>query len=758
MINFTISFLISFPITPKALSIIDEKRTTSKISSVDRKTKPKSEREDGSPTFIELNTSNIANAVHITYELLQNRCKYEIDVLCWGPIVKILSKDGQANMYTIIKNKVIWVPVVVEHRIESLTIPEIKAFRERIIEFTVSNNVTKVNSVLKNEKVVVHQDSIIQDDEFIENTKFSLFCDKYGVSDTKSMILKTGKMSTKSMITRRASIQKTEYSWLHLDNDFDTFYEIIEKISNDKMVITNECIPPCESKRKDDIIPRTSRSKVSLPKNMYRLSKDQVDKKERNGDKLNSFSVLIPAEIFFTKPTHSVFHKECNSVEFIKNFFVFPSVSQLMLRGQKLSLNPLVINITKINNFPAEELIEKGFKSVFAYYNIPEVLDCKTQTKLIEKTILFNNSHMYFTDEVQKIKVIEALQTQKFFVELYGNKELKEATPICNFFGRNPEDFNISKIKPTFENTCPEEDDKPVLLAVSLFDLSSLVENIWTFREKGQCHQPFLTLTSKPEYDKAKTQYTVNEINLEYKKPKVIIPECTYIELGTTLTLEAFLMAPQAPSLDYHYAPNTFKRIFLIADEENFAKILYNSVETNNNAILETPENSIKNSQDLEYHDILTGFILDNGSSHFFYMEGPSSGFILNIWHIIQGACPVPEESLFSINDDEKLVIKNGKIFFNTDNTFEKRLYKNFTKFGMYKIVLKIPLQDILAKPLLYVRKNVPKPCMEALNKLCLLFHSTNYKDILQQNLLPTAQELSSLNIEWGVPDRWKGK
>lgn len=43
----------------------------------------------------------------------------------------------------------------------------------------------------------------------------------------------------------------------------------------------------------------------------------------------------------------------------------------------------------------------------------------------------------------------------------------------------------------------------------------------------------------------------------------------------------------------------------------------------------------------------------------------------------------------------------------------------------------------------------------QALKKLDLLFRSPTLKSMFQNMLLPTARELISLNIEWGVPLRW---
>ncbi|KAJ8909442.1 hypothetical protein NQ315_017544 [Exocentrus adspersus] len=295
---------------------------------------------------------------------------------------------------------------------------------------------------------------------------------------------------------------------------------------------------------------------------------------------------------------------------------------------------------------------------------------------------------------------------------IYGNRTVSYSDPKCLLFGNEEEDDVISKIRSMKKlETVPEANNESVLLAVCSYDISSVVQNIWDFKEKGQCHVPGLILYQKCmgfyniiNYSDMKN---VNEININ---PNIVefkstILENTLLDFGTSLKVEVYLLAPQTASLILMRIPNTFKRFLFILNSYELSKNVLTSIIKHNDGILS--ENTDASESDLEFTDVITGFLIDNGNSSTFFLEGLSTGFILTI------------ENITIKNFD----VERGKFFFNTDTVFEKRLYNSFMKEGLH-----------------------------ALKRLCLLFHSSSYKSILQYNLLPKPEELLSLNLEWGVP------
>ncbi|CAH1967677.1 unnamed protein product [Acanthoscelides obtectus] len=223
------------------------------------------------------------------------------------------------------------------------------------------------------------------------------------------------------------------------------------------------------------------------------------------------------------------------------------------------------------------------------------------------------------------------------------------------------------------------------------------------------------------------------------KKIKSLVPESVYLEQGTTMHIEAYILAPQTPCLVIHNQPNLFKRMLMVIYDEQLAKDVFVEIYTRNKLILHEAKKKSEQNIDMELSEVLTGFLIDNGNNYLMFVEGLMNGFFVEVFHLV-----------------DKCNLKVAKIFCNYEHAFEKRLYQDFIFTGIYPIILKIPLHDILAIGGIYVRGSVPKPCMEALKKLDILLQSRDSKSIHQYNLLPKPEELISFNLEWGVSMRWK--
>lgn len=222
-----------------------------------------------------------------------------------------------------------------------------------------------------------------------------------------------------------------------------------------------------------------------------------------------------------------------------------------------------------------------------------------------------------------------------------------------------------------------------------------MVQNIWDFKEKGHCHKPGLTLFEKCMgfYDvmNYSDMRNVNAINISLKSTEIKSP----ILEETLLKVEVYLMAPQTASLILLRFPNTFKRLLFILYSWELARNLLTSIAKHNERIFS--EKKTGSAEDLEFADIITGFVIDNGDSLTIFVEGLSTGFILNI------------ESI-TITDYE---VGRGKFFFNTDTVFEKRLYNTFIGHGLSIITLRIPFYNILNDQRVYLKGNVPPACLE---------------------------------------------
>nr|XP_033782540.1 uncharacterized protein KIAA1257 homolog isoform X4 [Geotrypetes seraphini] len=80
-----------------------------------------------------------------------------------------------------------------------------------------------------------------------------------------------------------------------------------------------------------------------------------------------------------------------------------------------------------------------------------------------------------------------------------------------------------------------------------------------------------------------------------------------------------------------------------------------------------------------------------------------------------------------------------------------QRVYKDLNTF-LYQIHLYQPLSCIMKQPLLYIRDMVPFACFQALSRLDYICSSKKLKDIIQEDLLPSAEMITLLSREFGIP------
>lgn len=703
MITFKLSFLLAFPISFNKLS----------THSVEFKLQRNSSKNlnSGLPALI--------GCAHISYELVPGKCKNDIDVVCWSSVSKIFTKEAQVTMKTVVRDGKAWVPFSIDHNFGHLKLDELKKLRDYVVQINIRSNDAFGRNIPTPSCDIESGSRFF---EIIEDaTNINAFESRFDSLENycRNLVMRCSNFTRNELVT-----------WLHSPEEYRWFNEIMDIECNQKTYHCRQFLVP------------SSFPSVSINKNI-RQSNSKAQTKIMPVKVSTDVNISVPAEVFFTDPNLSIFRHD-SSTGIVSKVFLLIVVESLMTKSQKMVLNSLVVKVKNLENIPTESLMKYGVHSIFFTYEIPNMLYYKSPAKPLAETIEFYENHIYFSDDVPKLKMFEFFQSQRFFIELYANRNEIEEKANCRLFGEEPNDHLISKIRNNYEESSLVFPN-PILFAVVAYDISSLLENVWDFRESGQCHIPNLSLFQKPFSHTDLLMYTdiktANEVNLSpsnYSKYPIILEESTLLFLGTSLTVELYLMAPQAASLIVHQIPDTFQRLLIIFREKEFAQTFYSEIADHNNKILKEITND-PGRKSLELLDIITGFFLDNGNEFAFFAEGLSNGFILNAWHIV-----------------DRCTRNQAKVFYNTDLAFEKRLYDQFLGEGLFSVTLKIPLHDILAKHHLYVKKRVPVPCMEALKKFSVLFHASNFKSILQQNILPSPRELMSLDLEWGVPLRWK--
>lgn len=212
--------------------------------------------------------------------------------------------------------------------------------------------------------------------------------------------------------------------------------------------------------------------------------KDFVHEEPRKPQKTSPTTTILKmqGEVFFTD-NDCVFKAE-NYRSDVRQLYVIPHVDNLLTRSQKIQLNPIIIKLNSVENFPQQ--LTGQFSELYCTYSIPDIAQFKSIQKPISTKINFRQSNFYSTCNAPKIKLLEFLGTKRLLVELYGVERYQNATENPKLYGKKPQDRNIAKIQ--LKRACSNQTVRNVLLAYCYFDLSSLLNNVWDFKAKEQLH------------------------------------------------------------------------------------------------------------------------------------------------------------------------------------------------------------------------------------------------------------------------------
>ncbi|KFV88092.1 Uncharacterized protein FLJ43738, partial [Struthio camelus australis] len=136
--------------------------------------------------------------------------------------------------------------------------------------------------------------------------------------------------------------------------------------------------------------------------------------------------------------------------------------------------------------------------------------------------------------------------------------------------------------------------------------------------------------------------------------------------------------------------------------------------------------------------DIVTGFHVLDGAIHLFVLEGLKDEAIKRLWDRHFERTNRPEDGRL-------------EILYNSHLSFHQRLYIDLEAI-LYHFRLCKPLFTITKQPLLYVRGMVPWACFQALSRLSYLCHSKRLRDVVHGDLLPSAEMITVLSQEFGIP------
>ncbi|XP_017776186.1 PREDICTED: uncharacterized protein LOC108562384 [Nicrophorus vespilloides] len=737
MIKFKFGVLLCIPEMPKASEkkgkskrnkskrekSKDSKRSKSKDSkrskSKDSKKTKASSVEVQKPEYL-YEVDKPLGFIHIDYNLLPNM-SYSVDVVYWETVYKIFTADESVAFTSCKRDGAIWIGVVVEHRVEDLEQDELLQLQKHVIQCTASPSKNKVGQSARSEKTKAFY---VRANEMETKGFLEAFDQDPNVEEIAPISRKTI-CSDKLIFERMLRILETgDYSFKEFTPN------------------TLESLP-------EDFCPEEVIQLVELPKEEKRDKKGKKGKKgkkERKKSKKSkkekkkvNLKMSLSGESFFTDSNLCV-HGTKETMDKIQKMYVLTRVKDLMTVEAQAEMNPLVIKLKMVKNLPVEILQKEGFTSLYLQYNVPNIARATTLEKEIVKDIRILDAHVYFNLDAHVL--IEFLQTRRFCVELVGTRMKPEIEP--SLFHPDCK-FSYKKFV--------DEDETVVVLGTACFDLSQLLDHIQMLKLVEAFRSPDNLQAMDVDRLYRNFDYpigpTLNKIHLDPTtnfKGYTPLKDTDLLTHGTSLKIEVFLGAPLYGISQMLATPEFFRRLLLIVYKEEVAVVLLNEILSQNQDL--TQEVIVCNYMQIQdgnnldtTSELVTGFMIDNGNSYLFFIEASMKNYCLEmIWMQIK----VLNESAC-------------KMLYSTNYVYSRRIYEKFLSIGgLFTIALKIPLQEIFRIKDIYLEGNLPKPCFKALMKLQMLLKTPTMREINQYCLFPTANELISLNVEFGVPVKIK--
>ncbi|KAL3276911.1 hypothetical protein HHI36_012279 [Cryptolaemus montrouzieri] len=742
MITFKFTFLLSFR---EKKELNKSKTKFSKMENLNKEQPVTSDFDLEPKKDYELKTGDFVGNFRIEYELIPKKFRYGVDIICWSNVAKISTNEAY-RYYRIIKNgDDHWTVLTIYHFMHELTEEELINLRAHVVIFNITD--TKKDFTSRSMCLYCVEDEV-KSNKFVEYFEDDPnILESFGRNEENEYKQASDKCLSSDCIS----------SWLKFTGKTHSFrvYETIRAIKNGISV-----------KYKEYGLPSASVEMEKAP---------DKQKGKKQEEKRRDPYFIFPAEVFFTDPKLAIYRMKEENVS-VSDGFVFVSVQNLMTREQKSSLNPFVVKIKKLECLPVDLLQEDGYEKVFISYDIPSLAKYDSPTKPLEENIYFNDSRVFFTKDIRKMKYLEFIRTERVKVEIKGVKRAQQ--PIePSLFGTKKEHAALSKrLQPREASKILRHLIPPStiqVIAVADYDISSLLKDVWIFRQEASCHHPDNKLYGiNKRADHALVDIrTMAEVNLEQldeERSASPLLEGILNAACTTLDMEFHFVAPQFATRHLQENKLSFRRIFCTLYSRSLTHHLLASILQHNeniigfNAILvdcvnikedkvkiELKKRKVSKQQQSsneslwermkgmvhEVDDVITGFMIDCGTEVHIFVEGISYGYILEIWNRIH-----------------KSNINVAKLYLNSEYDFENRLYESFLAFGIYRITLKKTLRELFEEQDIYMQGMVPPPCFKALQKLNMLFQTETLRKMLQFELFPHGNELISLNLEYGVP------
>ncbi|XP_068107934.1 uncharacterized protein CFAP92 [Hyperolius riggenbachi] len=433
--------------------------------------------------------------------------------------------------------------------------------------------------------------------------------------------------------------------------------------------------------------------------------------------------------------------------------------SSLLSPQQRQALNPLVIRVLSATSLPTAPtpigILQERCVPVYCRYRFRDQPDHQTHGQTHGTHVFFRDVNVIFAGAISASELQESLLGPPVEIEVHDrDQKIQETASKPSLFGTEPEDEKLSNVglvtaKRTVHNPITERNRPWDPYGVAKINLSELVFgatylNICVPIQNCECPDP---TGCQLDNKNGKILGVTGSVDGPQVSP---LPVGHYLDAQSHLKVRIDLARPL--SLEEESPDCPFGRMVFIFDYKNkklFSHFITRIVEINAKALglssnlANIPFDNLssmgltdgqKNDSTL---DVITGVHIMDRSLHLFILEGLKDKAMKDLWETISSR---PE------GERDKL-----EIFYNSDMAFHERLYKDLGVL-LCHVHLYEPLASLVNQPLLYIRDMVPAPCFQALSRLDYMCSARKLRDVIQSDLLPSAEMIRLLSREFGIP------
>ncbi|XP_035193411.1 uncharacterized protein KIAA1257 homolog isoform X3 [Oxyura jamaicensis] len=439
-------------------------------------------------------------------------------------------------------------------------------------------------------------------------------------------------------------------------------------------------------------------------------------------------------------------------------YATFTVETPLLSERQRHELNPLIIKIysaTCLPNTPVPiEVLQRLCVPTYCKYKFHNFPPHQTHGQIHGTHVYFKDVNVLLTGTMKPGELQRYLRGPPLEIEVHDrDRSMEDITKMPCLFGEDQADKKVGEVslpacKSTIYNSFTENKvwHPHGVAKVSLTDLLLGKKFLAISAPIHSCSVPNTGAFNKEDKNE-KVRESVDTSLLpmgHYLQSDSLLK--VGVEIAVPLGMHAEIADAQVPDCPYGY-------IIYIFDYSN-SSLLHDLVEEiteiNANALQlhSYPVHKIgmalaalmlkTTPEKVSELDVVTGFHLLDGATHLFVLEGLKDKAIKRLWdrHF---------ERTYRHEDGQLEILYNSQL------SFSQRLYTDLEAV-FYHFCLCMPLFTIVKQPLLYVRGMIPWACFQALSRLSYLCQCKRLRVVIHGDLLPSAEMITVLSQEYGVP------